>query len=282
MSILLHYYGFTLLAAVLAAVLLGFVGSQFVAQKKVMQVFCFSQAAVLGVLVGTLLAQHQPALAVVMGAAFAVATFFVAERFLATGNPVLLNARLLVLYVSLLALSYGVASYFPALENHMAQAFFGDVVTLTSDGATLLLVLTIAGIPGVIFFHRVLLRDSLDVCLLGQPIVMQRLSWWLANAFYASSVVCCIYTLGAIYTTGMLFFAVVLLQTFSAAGGFSLRVFLVMVAGSNAVATMLGFIASFLQPRLSTVPTILVLLVGLCIISSLTGKILSATRPQQN
>lgn len=267
MNSFFQYFGFAILASAILSMVLGFIGAHLLAQKKVLQVFCFNQASLLGVLVGVLfnhVTQQQSLLTVLLfGFSLSFAVFFFTEWFFALGNRILFNARLVVFYLFLMASSFAISSYFPFLENHMAQAFFGDIVTLENSTASFMLFVSGLAAVLLIWLRRRLLRDALDFVWLGQAALWQRPSWWSGNFIYCFVIVVAIYALGMLYTTGMLFLAAVTLQGFSA---IRLRGYFVAVMLTNGLATIIGFLLSYLQPKFSTAPAIVILLpiIGIC------------------
>ncbi len=276
MELLEVYYSAILVGALMAAVL-SILGAHLASRDKALQSLTISQAATTGVLAGVVLSggelvdaldSYLPPLGALV---FATLVFGLSEKALSLKRSGRGNV-LIAVFTSLLALGYGIIAYFPQLESHMAQAFFGDLVTLS--GAELWTTGIVAGF-GILFFlfrTRTILDESFSLAIFGPNDVLSKSSTsaFTFNAMALLIISVSVYGLGLLYTIAALFIPTVV---FSFVSRSNARTHLAYCASVSTIATIVGFSLSLTATRVPTVPAI----VAIMLLASLLGAFVSRT-----
>jgi len=271
MLALLQIYWLSIAASAALGGGLALLGAQLAARDRAMQTMCVGQGAMLGVLLGIGLNQvlhDSEGEAVVLPFAFALATaavtYLASERFVARMSASK-NTHFTAVFATLLAGGYLVSALFPALENHMAQKYFGDLATMSESGATGVLVLGCVLIGTLMAFRRHITRDSFAMAIMGA----RRTPTGLVFAIGTLIVLCfSIQVVGFLFTVACLFLPTSALSFQRKVG---LNRHLLACLATAVFACCAGFVATLWMTRLPTVPAIIIVM-G---VSTLGSNILS-------
>jgi ABC-type Mn2+/Zn2+ transport system permease subunit len=253
-SQLLSIYGWTIAASMILAAGLALLGMQLAARDRAMQTLCLGQGAMLGVLLGLGLAVHPlfPLAAALISAAFtfALSEFLVARRMASS------NTHFSSLFAALLAGGYLISALFPALENHMAQKYFGDLATLSTEESYWALILGFILLIFMIVWHRRFTCESFDKAITGAS----RKNRWPFSSFDIITLITlcfCVQTVGYLFTIACLFIPTAVASRQLRAG---LTRHLWFCGMTAFIGAGLGFWLSLESARLPTVPTIVAML----------------------
>lgn len=264
---LLELYQWAILAAVLFAGALTMTGCHLAGRDRSMQTMCVGQGAMLGVLLGLGLTQvffheHDDAALVgpfVSAILVAIGVYFLSER-LAARRVAGKNTYFSAIFATLLAAGYLVSALFPALENHMAQRFFGDIATLSGEEAYVTIGLAAAVLLVHVFLWKRFSADSFNLSILGESSLSAKGNWSpLVFDLVALVTICfAVQIVGFLFTVTCLFLPTTVIS-FTKGRGLSRH--LVMCLGVCAVAVAAGFAMSLYRSNLPTVPTIVMAIV---------------------
>ena len=168
-------FKWTIIASMISAGVLAFIGVQLSSKAKSVQVLSMSQGAILGVLLG------MAASGSVMHEASELETHFlplVFSSIVAFLVSVLCesitrkvssskNTYYVAMFSFLMAFSYLISSMFPALESHMTQVFFGDLATLTNFDAMITVVFSSACLVMFFVLRKFIINDSFETAIYG-------------------------------------------------------------------------------------------------------------------
>lgn len=259
---LLALYTWALFSGVLSAMALALLGCHLASRDQSLQSLSVSQAATVGVLLGAaLLVDHHPdstesLLPVLTGILCAGGVFFLGERLVANRRAAKTSV-FLVLFTVLLALGYWIISYFPALEGHMAQAFFGDLVTLSGGAIWISAIVSLLTLLTLIRYWKVFSNDSFNIPIIGVSYLGNKHTLTAFNALTLLLITTSIYSLGLLFTIAYLFLPTVI---FSYVRRPSLRLHLSLVILLAASSILCGFILTLYYDRFPTVPTVVLVM----------------------
>lgn len=252
-------YGLTLFASIILSPGLSLLGTQLASKDRAMQTLCMGQGAMLGVLLGLGLSQtvlvldHSDKYLPLLLAIFcAVLTYFISEA-LVSKKISSSNTHFASFFAALLSGGYLVSSLFPALENHMAQKYFGDLSTLGSFESIVCLILGAVLILAFIFFARKFTEHSFEVMISGKAQRGIRVPHAL-DILAIITICTCVQTVGYLFTIACLFIPTAFASRSLKAG---LKKHLLFCAVLSSVATGIGFVLSLVASNLPTVPTII-------------------------
>ncbi len=273
-SAIFQLYGITLIASVFLAGGLALLGTQLAAKDRAMQTLCMGQGAMLGVLLGLGLSQtlfsseHSETYLPLIFAVLSAALSFVISEFLVAKKLASSNTHFASFFAALLSGGYLISSLFPALENHMAQKYFGDLATLGANESKIGLAIGILLIGIFVFFGRRFSEHSFEVMISGKT--RRTFSWPHPLDLLSIVAICtCVQTVGYLFTIACLFIPTAFASRTMKAG---LRKHLAFCIVLAMIATASGFTASLIHSTLPTVPTIIACMVSLGLIASLIGK----------
>jgi ABC-type Mn2+/Zn2+ transport system permease subunit len=259
---LLAIYGWTIAASMILAAGLALLGAQLAARDRAMQTLCMGQGAMLGVLLGLGLAVHPlfPLVSALVSAAltFAVSEFLVARRMASS------NTHFSSLFAVLLAGGYLISALFPALENHMAQKYFGDLATLSTEESYWVLVLGLLLFFLMIVLHRRFTCESFEKSITGS-LHKRRVPFSAFDLITLLALCYCVQTVGYLFTIACLFIPTAVASRQLAAG---LQRHLWFCAVTAFVASGAGFFLSLESTRLPTVPTIIAVMLLVSLLAS--------------
>ena len=255
---LLSLYAGAILAGMLCATALALLGCHLVSRDQSLQSLVVSQAATVGVLLGAVLAisRHSNVNAspvpLITGIAAAAMAYLLGEKLTATKRASKTGIYL-ALFIMLLAMSYWLISYFPALESHMSQAFFGDIVTLSGYTLWFASAVSLLALLSLLVWWKALANHSFIVSVMSGDQVGNHaaLHWFSALTLLLIST--SIYAMGLLFTIAFLLMPTV---TFCYLKVPSVRMHLCLVSLTAAASFGAGFALSLYFDRISMVPTI--------------------------
>ena len=262
---LLALYTWALFSGVLSAMALALLGCHLASRDQSLQSLSVGQAATVGVLLGAaLLVDHQSdstesLMPVLTGILSATLIFFLGERLVANRRAAKTSV-FLVLFTVLLALGYWIISYFPALEGHMAQAFFGDLVTLSGSVIWISSLVSLVTLVLLIRYWKIFSNDSFNIPIIGVSHISNKSSLTAFNALTLLLITTSIYSLGLLFTIAYLFLPTVI---FSYVRRPSLRLHFSLVIILAAASMLCGFILTLYYDRFPTVPTVVLVMMFL-------------------
>lgn len=262
MSQLLAIYGWTIAASMILAAGLALLGTQLAARDRAMQTLCMGQGAMLGVLLGLGLAVH-PLLPLISALAAGALTFAVSE-FLVARRMASSNTHFSSLFAVLLAGGYLISALFPALENHMAQKYFGDLATLSAEESYWVLVLGFFLLLTMSLLHRRFTCESFEKSITGMS-RPGRVPFSTFDVITLVTLCFCVQTVGYLFTIACLFIPTAVASRQLAAG---LRRHLWFCAVTAFLASGAGFFLSLESTRMPTVPTIIAVMLLVSLIFS--------------
>lgn len=270
MNQLLSIYGWTIAASMFLAAGLALMGSQLAARDRAMQTLCMGQGAMLGVLLGLGLAVHPlfPLLSALISAAltFGISEFLVARRMASS------NTHFSSLFAVLLAGGYMISALFPALENHMAQKYFGDLATLSTVESYWGLIGGLFLLLTMIRFQRRFTCESFEKAISAGHL-SRRMPFSSFDIIALVTLCFSVQTVGYLFTIACLFIPTSIASRQLAAG---LRRHLLFCGLTAFVAAGAGFLLSLHSSQLPTVPTIIV---AMLLISSLAAPLFAGKKP---
>jgi ABC-type Mn2+/Zn2+ transport system permease subunit len=228
---MLSLYTGAIFSGLLCATALALLGCHMASRDQSLQGLVVSQAATVGVLLGValMIGGH----ADVSGSPIPLATGVIAATlFYFLGEQLTFGKRssktnvYLAVFILLQAISYWLISYFPVLESHMSQAFFGDIVTLSGNTLWFTSLVSVVVLTALLVCWKPITNHSFIISVVGIGQVR--------NQFY------------------LRLFRVLTLLLIST----SIRLHLCLVSLTAAVSFAAGFTLSLYFDRISTVPTI--------------------------
>jgi hypothetical protein len=258
---LLTIYWTSIVGCVFLGCGLSLLGAQLAARDRSMQTMCISQGAMLGILLGIGLNQtcagsltSEFVVSMLLSSLTAAATYFASECLVSGKSSA--NTHFAALFAVLIAGAHIVSALFPALENHMAQKYFGDLAVMSSGSAWMAMALGTCMLSWLMYYQGRVTRDSFSIAILGANRTASG-GWFSVGTL----VVLClsVQIVGFLFAIACLFLPTSILS-FSRNQG--LRTHLVACALVSAIACSMGFVVTLWQSSLPTVPTI-VLTLGL-------------------
>lgn len=253
---ILVLYKETYLLLFLAAIILPLIGLHLAPRRESVKSLMLTQLAVLSVLIGILI-EHQVSWIsgeiwpLIIGLIF---TF--AGASLMQNKPKQVGESYdLVFFIFYMALSSWLLSFFPGLEAHQSQAFFGDIVTIY--GVELWVTIAIFAVSLVVYllsFH-LFLKESFETEVFGE--VYSGKNYKLQFKVLALVVMTTsIYTLGMLFTLGLLFIGPVLLSPVSK----SFKAFVIFLISGSIICVLGGFSLALSFEDMTSVPTVIIVL----------------------
>lgn len=266
MLIMLGLYKWPLCAGVLAATALSQLGVQLATRDRAMQTMCVAQGAMFGVLLslGTFGIGNESlssSIPLVGALSFAAICFLVSE-WVANLRPASKNTFFAFIFAFLLSMSHLISSMFPALENHLAQIYFGDLATLGEKESQYTLIFSVCSILILTRLRYRFSVGSFNHAVYGMHNQIRR-NFWDRNVFnfIALTTICLsVQYLGFLFTISLLFVPTAVL-IFSPTTGLIRHLLYCSIFA--AIGTLGGFLLSLRYTHLPTVPAIVGIMVGL-------------------
>lgn len=249
-------YKETYLLLALAAVILPLIGLHLTPRRESVKSLMLTQMAVFGVLIGILI-EHQ--FFWVSGKLWPLIIGFI---FTLAGATLMQNkakqvgeSYFLVFFIFYMAASSWLLSVFPGLEAHQSQAFFGDIVTIY--GFELWTTVVILSASLLIYFvnFKSFVKESFEIEVFGanQSDSGQQ---FLFKALTLVVITTSIYTLGMLFTLGLLFVGPTLLAPFAK----SFKNFLTSLVLGSFICVLGGFSVALSFEDMTSVPTVIIVL----------------------
>lgn len=283
MSEIFFLYRWSILAGAIHAASLSILGCHLAGRDRAMQTVCLSQAAMLGVLLSLgislllgfeAIGQHQEVLTHILpflasmlcsGAVFSLTQKLTSQR------AVSKNTVFASIFAVLLAASYLVTSAFPGLESHMAQAYFGDLATATQTDSLLTLLLGSVGLLILILYWKPITNRTFELAVFGENASSSnRRRWnWIFDILTLLTLSFSVQFVGFLFTVACLFIPTTILSSARSRGVF--RHF-TLCGISTALGTASGFALSLLFTRISTVPSVVLFILALSLLTRTIEK----------
>jgi len=261
---LLQLYTGAIVAGLLCAAALALLGCHLVSRNQSLHSLVLSQAATVGVLVGAAIGlNHQTSLAsdeipLLTGLLFSTLALLISAK-LEKGRRTTSSSTHLAFFAMLLAMSYWLVSFFPSLENHFSQAFFGDIVTLSGKDLWVSSGVSVVVLTVLLAWWKPFADQSFLLSVIGDASVNNRTTLLLFQVLSLLLICTSIYAMGFLFTMAFLLLPTVILS-YSSIPSIKRHITLTILSATLGFAA--GFVLSLHFERISTVPTI-VLTTGL-------------------
>ena len=260
MTELIQIYGLAIIASIFLGGGLALLGMHLAARERAMESLCVSQGAMIGVLFGLSFSQSfflkvAPAdlVTFVCGFMASAMTFLLSEKLTRKGYAS--NSTFAVaLFMTLTAFSNILVATAPQLETHMTQRFFGDLATMSDKTAWYLIIAGLVLISLFLLLKQTFSRDSFALAVMG---VKRTPSSQLFTIVSLAAVCLSVQFAGLLFTAGCLFVPTAVLS-FSNQPSLKRHAYLCVVLTSLSCGA--GFILTLWHTKLPTVPTIVILL----------------------
>ncbi|NRA64197.1 MAG: metal ABC transporter permease [Pseudobacteriovorax sp.] len=277
--ILLNLYWISIVAATVSGVLLAQLGSQLAGRDQSLQVFCLSQGALTGVLLGLLsimvLGGEEALHSSVEGHSLVPST----TALILTGLLSIILSRInqsmgesrntifVAIFICLMSLNSLISRLFPALEQQFSRVFFGNFTTVSIHTLEVLGLGTL--LLGAAYMKRwkTYSRETFDYAFFGFIQDKTSRPKRLIFEFSILAYICiCIQTLGFVGTLALLFLPTVLVRSWDIS---NIRMHLISVSLLVLCGVPTGFITSLIFPSLPTISVIVLMMAGLAGLVSL-------------
>ena len=267
---LILLYKWTIVSGAASAVALSLLGTQLATRERSMQTLCVSQGATVGVLLGMALFTrfHHSPLQHIGPLLFAILTSvltLIISDHLVKDKTASRNTYFAFIFATLLACGHLVSSVFAALESHMAQIYFGDLVTLSTAQAQINFIIAAVGGLLLILFRNPIVNGSFENSVFGGNLYSGFIpSEMLFKVVSLLLLSLSVQFLGFLFTVAVLFVPTCLANSLKTKG---LRVHLSMSVFLAVAGTISGFILSLHFSRMPTVPVIVAVMLILGVTS---------------
>lgn len=250
---LLSIYKWSLPASVFAAGVLSLIGAQWTARGQSAQIFVLSQGSSLGVVLGLalniVLGTDLHALNLVLGFSLGWLTLLFSHRL--TQGRSDRNHIYLTLFVLFLALTYLLTSMTPALESHMAAAYFGDLAVMSDLAGQVVGVIALLALVFVLKNWKILSLSSFQFS--NSSLIHRQPKNTVFEMLTLLVTAAAVQNMGYLFTIGSLFIG----TSFAAhrsrdLKSYTQRMLFISISGS-----VLGFVISLLSTNLPTVPCVI-------------------------
>ncbi len=265
-DMLILYYP-NLLAGILGAIVLSLWGCQLAARDRSMHTLCMSQGAMFGALVGVIIfGLETRSGAYVSSLVFAVLVGLFTEWMTRSVNASV-NSYFVAFFLIILAANHVLGGLFPSVSSHLTQIFFGDLVTVAEDQAWISVAFSSFMLLLLFYFKREISNRSFErfafpeeARWLEAPKVTKYLFW--VECFGFLYLCYMIQVFGFLFTIGSLFTATVFLSLGKRPRP-KLNLHLMLAAFVMGFAVLFGLPLTLVYDKLPTVPTILLIAMGL-------------------
>lgn len=271
------------MAASFSGILLAQIGSQLAGRDQSLQVFCLSQGAMTGVLLGLLgimfyggeEALHASVEGHSLVPSFTALGFAVCLSFLLSrinkNVPGSRNTVFIAIFICLISLNSLVSRIFPSLEQQFSRVFFGDFTTASIHTLEILALATL--FLGYFYIRRwkTYSRENFEYAFFG--FVQDRNSRFSRTVFdfaVLAYICVCIQTLGFVSTLALLFLPTVLVRFWNLS---SIGNHLIAVSALTIVGIPTGFLLSLVFPSFPTISVIVLILGVFSILGILVRKL---------
>lgn len=260
---LYSFYSGSFFVGALVAICLTLAGSQVAPRKMSLETLYLAQAIIFSSLLGKLFFHDSH-----FGSLLFSIVFISVLRFWALsikGNfKRNLSDFFIALFLVFLSLSYGIISYFPNLEAHMGQSFFGDLVTVSTHEQYYLGILSLFYILYFFIQYKTIKRETFEHSL---GITKKNISPFIIFTFVL--LVSSLFSMGLIYSLCFLLIPVTILSS----SANSLKSLLLQTSLIALVSPLAGLGLSIKYERLSTVPLIVIFVLLLSLLARLFERL---------
>lgn len=250
---LISIYKWSLPASVSAAAVLSLIGAQWTARGQSAQIFVLSQGSSLGVVLGLALnivfGTDLHALNLVFGFSLGWLTLLLSHR-LSQGRSDR-NHVYLTLFVLFLALTYLLTSMTPALESHMAAAYFGDLAVMSDLAGQIVGFMAIVSLVFMLKNWKELSLSSFQ--LSNSSLIHRQPKNTVFEMLTLIVTAAAVQNMGYLFTIGSLFIG----TSFAAHSSRNLKSYTRKMLFIAVTGSFLGFVVSLLSTNLPTVPCVI-------------------------
>ncbi|KHD89093.1 MAG: zinc ABC transporter ATPase [Bdellovibrio sp. ArHS] len=251
---LLKIYQWALPASVVMATVLALIGGQWTARAKSTQIFVLGQGSSLGIVLGfvlnLILGTDFHSLNLILGLCLGWITLLISDFWIESRAD--RNHIYLTLFVFFLSLTYLITSITPALESHMAAAYFGDIAVMSDKAAQMSLVAGAAF--GAFLFWRWQELSMISFQLVNHSFIHRNHRNKIFDIGTLILTTVAVQSMGYLYTMGSLFIA----TSFASLRSKNLQSYTTKVVVIASLGSVLGFAVSLASTELPTVPCILI------------------------
>ena len=251
----LEFYWPAVIVAILFALTLSYTGVHLVARKQALILIPQAQVTVISILVGILFFHEEENLVVMV---FSFLMTFVSGIVLYRFSQSLKGFRaewMLGLFFVLMAIGHSLTRFFPILESHFHQSFQGDIVTASNKS------LLMASI--IISFTILVLvkRFNKERFLSFELAIGKNQKQLIFNLIVSLILTIGVYLLGSAFSVSFLILPSLLIARFSK----SYLNHITMVLMVSFLSSLSGFLLSLEFSFLATTPTMVLMLIVICV-----------------
>lgn len=237
-----------------AGLTLSCLGLHMTSRLQSLQSLSVGQAATFGVLLGIVFFHdhHHSGAAVLTGVGTALLVFYGGKKW-AIRRPHLKESFFIALFLFMMAASYWLISFFPGIDGHLAQAYFGDLVTVSTAESWVIIALSVLMAAWLFCLRKTHLKESLEVSLYGEEDVRRCFHHHIFEFLSVIYLSVCIFSLGFLFTIASLLIPTVWIGIIQRS---SLQAHVRLIGMSVLVASFVGFWLSLRFDQVSTTPSI--------------------------
>jgi ABC-type Mn2+/Zn2+ transport system permease subunit len=256
-----------LLAGLAAAITLSVWGCQLAARDRSMHTLCISQGAMLGSLIGVIVLGLDNLAGPYASSLLVAILVGMLTEWMTRSTTSSVSTYFVGFFLILLAANHVLGGLFPAVSSHLTQIFYGDLVTVSEREAWFTLVISCFMLLLLVLFRRPISNRSFERYVfpeearwLEPPSVKRTLLWIELLGFlylcYAIQI------FGFLFAIGALFIPTVFLCLGKKPRP-NLKLHLFLSAVVMGVSVLVGLPLTLAYDNLPTVPTILLVAMGI-------------------
>lgn len=252
---LLYKWVFVLL--VVASLCLSQLGVHLVARQQSLNSLMLTQVSSFGVLLGMLLNElffHLEKADFILPLVFGLVMSFVVSFVVEKSKKDFGETFYLIVFLFFMACAYWLCAYFPAIDSHHADSYFGDIVTIEGVELYLSILGFTAGFIYLMVLKKRLLNESFEVEIFGKQRAQKKSFYFWPIA--QSLMVLGIFSVGMLTTLSLMLMAPVVLSFRSR----SLASYMRDLTIISSLCALGGFVMSLHFTRMSSAPTMVILL----------------------
>lgn len=252
---LLYKWVFVLL--VVASLCLSQLGVHLVARQQSLNSLMLTQVSSFGVLLGMLLNElffHLEKADFILPLVFGLVMSFVVSFVVEKSKKDFGETFYLIVFLFFMACAYWLCAYFPAIDSHHADSYFGDIVTIEGVELYLSILGFTAGFIYLMVLKKRLLNESFEVEIFGKQRAQKKSFYFWPIA--QSLMVLGIFSVGMLTTLSLMLMAPVVLSFRSR----SLASYMRDLTIISSLCALGGFVMSLHFTRMSSAPTMVIIL----------------------
>lgn len=254
---MLLLYKWVLVLLVMASLCLSQLGVHLVARQQSLNSLMLTQVSSFGVLLGMLLNElffHLEEADFILPLIFGLVMSFVVSFLVEKSKKDFGETFYLIVFLFFMACAYWLCAYFPAIDSHHADSYFGDIVTIEGVELFLSIIGFSLGFIYLIALRKRLLNESFEVEIFGKQRAQKKSIYFWSIA--QTLMVLGIFSVGMLTTLSFMLMAPVVLSYRSS----SLRSYLRELTLISMLCALGGFVMSLHFTRMSSAPTMVILL----------------------